>query len=252
MKYSQEFKDFLGQFEKYDNDYLIGAGNPMSNILLVGQETSDDASSFNSYKYWIDKIKGDYEPICRKFADTELIKDENEKKKAIEWWNKPQSLWRNYQRLFDCISYKYKGDYRKKPLEMDFEHYSFQTEVSGIYCERNAEARKKADHKDEIRKRKEVFFRTSFIQHFPITILACGNYFRNDEYEREINNIFGVTFKERFSFKKQWFCTHYDTTGKKLVIHTRNLSNGVSGDMIKKMGVVVRDHMDDWGLWPDP
>ena len=55
-----------------------------------------------------------------------------------------------------------------------------------------------------------------------------------------------VTFSERFNFSKgNWFCTHYDDKNpNRLVIHTRQLSNGVSYEMIDKMAEIIRKHLE--------
>jgi hypothetical protein len=38
---------------------------------------------------------------------------------------------------------------------------------------------------------------------------------------------------------------HYDNTNQnRLVIHTRQLSNGVSYEMIDKMAQIIKDHLD--------
>ena len=97
----------------------------------------------------------------------------------------------------------------------------------------------------------EVFKNSDYIKSFPVIILACGGYIINDDKVREIDNTFHVTFSERFNFSKgNWFCTHYDDKNpNRLVIHTRQLSNGVSYEMIdKKMAPIIRDHLRKLGL----
>ena len=92
--------------------------------------------------------------------------------------------------------------------------------------------------KKMIRDRLEFFKKSSFIQSFPVVILACGPYIRNRK-ERQIDNTFGVTFRDGqpFSGTGIRFYNHYNENNTKLVIHTRQLSNfhGDGDDLIERM-----------------
>jgi len=92
----------------------------------------------------------------------------------------------------------------------------------------------------------KLFKHSDFIKSFPVIILACGGYIRNDDKVREIDDTFHVTFSKRYDYSTgNWFCTHYDDMDpKRLVIHTRQLSNGVSYKMIDEMASVIREHLD--------
>lgn len=80
-------------------------------------------------------------------------------------------------------------------------------------------------------------------------ILACSNYIQNNDNIREIDKIFGVTYDGddvgRFLFNKgNWFYTHHDASGRKLVIHTRQLSADVKDDMLKEMAKIIKKHLE--------
>ena len=84
---------------------------------------------------------------------------------------------------------------------------------------------------------------------FPVIILACSNYIQNNDNIREIDKIFGVTYDGddvgRFLFNKgNWFYTHHDANGRKLVIHTRQLSADVKDDMLKEMAKIIKKHLE--------
>lgn len=81
-------------------------------------------------------------------------------------------------------------------------------------------------------------------------ILACSNYIQNNDNIREIDNIFGVTYDGddvgKFWFNKSnWFYTHHDTSGRKLVIHTRQLSADVKNELLEEMARIIKKHLGD-------
>ena len=95
------------------------------------------------------------------------------------------------------------------------------------------------------------FEKSKFIQDFPVIILACGGYIKNDDKVREIDNTFHVEFSQEYGKKesKNRFWTHIDKKDpRKLVIHTRQFSNGISKDLIKEMASVIREHLSKLGL----
>lgn len=95
------------------------------------------------------------------------------------------------------------------------------------------------------------FEKSKFIQDFSVIILACGGYIKNDDKVREIDNTFHVEFCKEYGSKesKNRFWTHIDKKDpRKLVIHTRQFSNGISKDLIKEMASVIREHLRKLGL----
>ena len=92
---------------------------------------------------------------------------------------------------------------------------------------------------------------SDFIQDFSVIILTCGGYIKNDDKVREIDNIFHVEFCKEYGSKesKNRFWTHIDKKDpRKLVIHTRQFSNGISKDLIKEIASVIREHLRKLGL----
>ena len=238
------FKEFLEECKK--NNQICGAGNPYAQILLVGQEHRSD-KPIESEKEWQDYLDENY-----RYCETNnpwIITDENS-----DLWRKYQNstpTWSSYQHLIEEVFRE-----RKKRVlqeDKDFEFDAFTTELNN-----EAKPSSRVKGKDERKKlrerieaRLEVFKNSDYIKSFPVIILACGGYIINDDKVREIDNTFHVTFSERFNFSKgNWFCTHYDDKNPNcLVIHTRQLSNGVSYEMIdKKMAPIIRDHLRKLGL----
>ncbi len=244
MEREELFKEFLEECKK--NNQICGAGNPYAQILLVGQEHRSD-KPIESEKEWQDYLDENY-----RYCETNnpwIITDENS-----DLWRKYQNstpTWSSYQHLIEEVFRE-----RKKRVlqgDKDFEFDAFTTELNN-----EAKPSSRVKGKDERKKlrerieaRLEVFKNSDYIKSFPVIILACGGYIINDDKVREIDNTFHVTFSERFNFSKgNWFCTHYDDKNpNRLVIHTRQLSNGVSYEMIDKMmAPIIRDHLRKLGL----
>lgn len=216
-------------FEKFLEDCKnrkewCGQGNPNADILIIGQESTDI-----SEEALIRNIM-----LCRDKKDRDAPRPIDPKNKT----------WANYQELLDEIYFR-KSEYDK----WDFEKFAFTTELSSTPRKQHNYKEAKPSIKERI-----VFFKDSdFIQDFSVIILACGGYIKNDDKVREIDNIFHVEFCKEYGSKesKNRFWTHIDKKDpRKLVIHTRQFSNGISKDLIKEMASVIREHLRKLGFSP--
>ena len=216
-------------FEKFLEDCKnrkewCGQGNPNADILIIGQESTDI-----SEEALIRNIM-----LCRDKKDRDAPRPIDSKNKT----------WANYQELLDEIYFR-KSEYNK----WDFEKFAFTTELSSTPRKQHNYKEAKPSIKERI-----VFFKDSdFIQDFSVIILACGGYIKNDDKVREIDNIFHVEFCKEYGSKesKNRFWTHIDKKDpRKLVIHTRQFSNGISKDLIKEMASVIREHLRKLGFSP--
>ena len=216
-------------FEKFLEDCKnrkewCGQGNPNADILIIGQESTDI-----SEEALIRNIM-----LCRDKKDRDAPRPIDPKNKT----------WANYQELLDEIYFR-KSEYNK----WDFEKFAFTTELSSTPRKQHNYKEAKPSIKERI-----VFFKDSdFIQDFSVIILACGGYIKNDDKVREIDNIFHVEFCKEYGCKesKNRFWTHIDKKDpRKLVIHTRQFSNGISKDLIKEMASAIREHLRKLGFSP--
>ena len=216
-------------FEKFLEDCKnrkewCGQGNPNADILIIGQESTDI-----SEEALIRNIM-----LCRDKKDRDAPRPIDSKNKT----------WANYQELLDEIYFR-KSEYNK----WDFEKFAFTTELSSTPRKQHNYKEAKPSIKERI-----VFLKDSdFIQDFSVIILACGGYIKNDDKVREIDNIFHVEFCKEYGSKesKNRFWTHIDKKDpRKLVIHTRQFSNGISKDLIKEMASVIREHLRKLGFSP--
>ena len=124
-------------------------------------------------------------------------------------------------------------------LVIDFLEKAFTTEINDAPEKNTATA-----DKSSLNKRKRLFEKTDFIQEFPVVVLACSNYIKNNNEIREIDEIFKVTYCDKKVYSStNWFFTHYNADKTKLVIHTRQLSANVRTDLINDMGEIIKQHL---------
>jgi hypothetical protein len=265
MTYSSSFKNLV---KESNNKTFIGLGNPNSKILIVGKEVSTDVTSKKpieiqntitykrNQKDWAINIEN---KISQKDIENWIF-DENALAENIE--NNPlfafkgaikkttSSTWKKYQKLHDSI---FQGGINKNNnIPLTFQEDFFITEMSNSPSPKTKNAQNKKAFKAELALRKKEFFKSSYIQNFPVVVLACSNYILNSKKERQIDEIFGVEFDfdkkygkgEYFFTKYNRFWVHYNQNATKLVIHTRQLSNNVSDEMLIEMGEIIKQHLN--------
>ena len=225
MNREKLFEEFLEKCE--NNQQMCGQGNPNANILIIGKESTDTSEALIR-----DKIR-----LCRDKKNRDAPRDINPQNKT----------WVYYQKLLDEIFHR-KSDY---PDKWDFEKLAFTTEMNNIPSKHSHPTK---EIKDGINKRLEFFKDSRFIQSFPVVILACSDYIRNDETSGfRINETFNIEFDNKVGedgspqgehkySKGFWFYTHHSKDKQKLVIHTVQLSQ-IQDEMIKDMAKVIRDHL---------
>lgn len=221
------FEDFINECDRTNN--FCGQGNPNADILIIGKESTATKDSLVSESIM----------RCRDKKERDAPRPINPKNKT----------WANYQKLLDEIYHRKSDD----PDKWDFEKYAFTTELSSIPRKQS----KYSDAKSSIQNRLILFRESKFIQSFPVIILACSNYIRNDEKNREIYDTFRVEFCPEYGSKegKYLFWPHFDDINapRKLVIHTRQFSLRYMNQedrerLINEMASVIRKHLAKLGL----
>lgn len=254
MYYSKAFKDLVSFAEKTGS--YIGSGNPNSKILLVGKEVATEIDESKD-KILEEQNFGNYQGNVKDWVSncSKKLKQSD----VCDWiYNDPQKInnplfafkgaeikeegktWRKYQKLHDYIFGKQIGSTIGK-YGHNFQERFFITEMSDVPSKRTKDAQLKKSFKENLDIRKNGFFRTDFIQSFPVVILACSNYIIGNEIE----NVFGVKFKEQKGNGKQLFWTHFGTHKPKLVIHTRQLSTNVSNDLLLGIAEEIKKFLND-------
>jgi len=214
--------------ESYTNDTYIGTGNPNAPILIVGREGATENISEEEVslaRKWLPIIQNN-EAVCFKEHYNNLPEGQT---------------WTKYQKLYDYIFKKENESGGSN--EFDFKEGFFTTEMNI-----NRAKRTRGVSTEGMEDRKKTFFRHEFIQQFPVVVLACGNYIKNNDKVREIDDIFGVTFRNeviaRQTEKKKYsFWIHRNADKSKLVIHTRQLSSDVPNELLKQIAMVISEFL---------
>jgi len=252
MNYTQNFKDAIKL------NTFLGTGNPNAKILIVGKEVATNLESSDSLEKQnsISTINNalDWNKNVLNNVNQENIKPWlfNEQLDLANVDNNPlfafkgsikkytSDTWKKYQKLYDII---FKGEInRNNELELDFQKQFFITEMSELPSKTTGKAIKNSDFEQKLQHRKDTFFKSKFIQDFPIVVLACSNYITNKGENREIDDIFNVKFISEGGTPSQKFWIHRNKSKKtKLVIHTRQLSNAIEDELLIKIGEEIKN-----------
>lgn len=231
MEREKLFEEFLKACE--EKKHICGQGNPNADILIIGKESTDTSEELIREKIM----------LCK----DQINRD------APRLIDRKNKTWTNYQKLLDEI-YHRESDY---PNKWDFEKYAFTTELSSV-------PRKQSNYseaKSSIQDRLHFFKESKFVQSFPVIILACGGYIRNqgEGADRQIDNTFDVEFDgelkgwHKNKNGKLWLTTHHSKDKQKLVIHTWQFSLRCTTTedkewLMNQMAKVIRDHLTKLGL----
>lgn len=228
---SQLFQELLENIP--DNQY-IGLGNPNAKILFIGKEAGIDSSIENEHgnpKSWKEKKK-DY---SEKYIP--------EKGSNIRNLN---HTWQKYQKLYEGILQKLNIDFNKKDkYQITFLENVFTTELSNLNALTTNEAKKREGFRENLKQRKDIFFKTEFIKNFPIKVIFASDKKYIETYRGEVCELFGVKFDRVFDEKskfKMWI--HSETENDKspkLLIHTRQLTNGAPLKLIDDISDVIAE-----------
>jgi hypothetical protein len=242
MIYSENFSKLV------ELNSFIGTGNPNSKILIVGKEVATDVEDGKHTE--LEQIN--LEAFNRNCTDWRTNVQNNISQESINKWNRttdnnplfafkgvqikePGHTWNKYQKLNNYIFDKLNNK------ELNFQEDFFITEMSELPTKTTGKAQKKEEFKERLKQRKETFFRTDFIQDFPVVVLACSNYISGEE----ICNIFNVNFIGERGISRQKFWIHSNTDKSKLVIHTRNLSIDVSDQLLNDIAFEIKTFLNN-------
>lgn len=226
-------KEFLSIIES--NQY-VGIGNPNAKILFIGKEaglpigSKDHHGSANSWK------KGNNYSL-------RFTPDSKENKDLRNY----RHTWQKYQKLFELIENNLKIQQTKNnEYEINFVENVFTTELSNLSAPTTIEAKKLEGFREHLKKRKEEFWKSDFIKSFPIVVIAASDNNYIETYQGEICELFEVEFiKEIKCNEREKIWVHHSKKEQnkplKLVIHTRQLTNGASNKLIEKIAELISD-----------
>lgn len=233
--YKEDFKEFVKK--GVVNKYHVGTGNPNAQILYIGKESAIADDNHEGRK-WYDKNATDWQNHIENNTCEILsypISEDHVFRREKSWG---KNTWSKYQKLTDHIFEK-----EEKPHHIDFLKNVFTTEINDAPNKNTSTA-----NKSKLNERKSLLKESDFIQNFPVVVLACSNYIKNNDDLREIDEIFGVKYEAEFPKKvynkTNWFFSHYNEDRTKLVIHTRQLSADVKADLLNDIGEAIRGHLN--------
>ena len=220
---------------RHKNEY-IGLGNPYAKILLIGQESAQSGKADEIIKENIDLVTACLNNGClHKLYHQPRIYIDRKDKHGNPILNR---TWNAYQKLIDYIRPEEKR--LLDPENTDFCMDAFTTELNNTFSLRQAPEKKL---------RIETLRKSDFIKGFPVIILACGPYIHNIDGDRQIDDTFDVTFDGHpegdYVYNTKKFFTHHSFPDRKrLVIHTRQLSQ-YSEDLLRGMAEVIKTHLNE-------
>lgn len=230
-KYSNEFNDLL-EVSLKNNEY-VGLGNPNAKILIIGKEPGMELGTKITH------------------GSAESWKENDYSKKFIPDDKKLRNLnhtWQKYQKLYDLILDKLdKSQNKSDKYEINFVEKVFTTELSNIPAPTSKKAKESEGFKTKLEKRKRLFFKSQFILNFPIVIVVASDNKYIETYEGEVRDLFGVEFiKEIICDKSNKIWLHYSNSDiPKIVIHTRQLTNGATTKLLEKIAELVAEFISE-------
>lgn len=238
MKHNERFEQLLNKLD--ENDY-IGLGNPNSKILFIGKEPAGELNSeieHGCVKHW-------------KSGNNYALRYEPEGKIRDHY-----RTWQRYQILYNAVVQKL-GNPKTQNFEKEitFVEDVFTTEFSQLTAPFSEIATSQPEFSSELKRRKELFFTSDFIQEFQIVIIFSPDNKYIETYPGEVEDLFGVRFVElqRENKAKIWINKGTTPSEKpKIVIHTRQLTNfhfhGKIGEFIDRLSQLVVEFASQNGI----
>ena len=234
--YSREFRELVAK--GVQENFYIGTGNPNARILFVGKEAAICSAEEQNYTYYLSNAQN-WEKHLKENTCEILSFTPKDKDKSLRMAG---HTWRKYQKLHNYIFDKSQNENDK--FKIDFLENVFTTEMSDGPSKRTFSAKKKKDFNDLLDQRRNTFFKSDFIKQFPVIVLACSDYIKNEKENYQINDTFNVSFSPSETTHDLPFWIHYSEKKDRLIIHTHQLSSSLaSNKLLENIGKVIREFM---------
>ncbi|MFY8187829.1 MAG: hypothetical protein ACOVLC_07700 [Flavobacterium sp.] len=243
----------------------MGYGNPNGKILIIGKEhyfnhsLEEDSPEFyneilnarefenqNNISSWENNIKNHFEPewpLGQEFYC-------NNSNAFTAWWNQKNkqddkkgncgtsNTYLHYQKLYQNVFLD-----GQKEKRINFQKEIFNSELNDLPAKKDFNLIQLNKLKKDFIVKRQDLFSLPFFKSFPVVIIASGHYPR--KYNFNIEQIFDVDFIEirETKIKKAWYNVHYSKDGKRLLIHTRQLSTSVPSELIDDLGNIIKKHL---------
>jgi hypothetical protein len=231
MKLKKSFENLLSVCG-IENQY-VGLGNPESNMLFIGKEAGKESGTINhdgATDLW---HKGEF---CIRF--TPEVGSNVYKK---------NHTWQKYQQVYDTVAKNISLQKSKEnDHEITFIEDVFTTELSNLHAKTSEEAKSLEGFDQNLKNRKEVFWKSQFIKEIPIVLITAFDRKYIETYSGEVCDLFGVELYQEINVGSSKIWVHHankQENSPKLVIHTRQLTNGASIELMDKISEIIADFM---------
>ena len=248
--YTEKFKQVVQCCK--ENNLFVGYGNPNGKVLVIGKEAAHVEGDIQqlkkakerfcdiNIKSWEEVLSENevpnYDsenPVIERFEDIKKPQygwgcqnnKVSKKLKSGEYNEGTSDTYTNYEKLYEQLFLQ--GEKLKK---INFQKEFFITEFSDYptkesYKNEDIEALRK----QSIEERKRLFA-MPFFKEFPIVIVAAGNY--PSRYHINLEQTFDVVFQKEIKVERDRYFLHFSKDNKRILIHTRQLSNSFSKELI--------------------
>jgi len=239
MKLNRDFENLLANLSE---DEIVGLGNPKAKILFIGKEPGADVET-NIFHGTLKSWKENRSQYGKRYIP-EKSNERNLK-----------HTWQRYQKLYDYIlnNLEIEGMNNKTDkYEITFVENVFTTELSNLHAKGTIEAKKQINFSVELEKRKSTFFRSRFIAQFPIVLIFASDNKYIETYSGEVCELFNVKSEGKYDYPGKdpiWIHSAVNSNNSpKLLIHTRQLTNSISKDLIPTLSKIIANFMKENNL----
>ena len=240
--YTQAFKEAVAYCKA--NNLFVGYGNPNGKVLVIGKEAAhipQEETTENLEKKKEELFQSNVSQWEHILSTNEVPNYDGERPISHEnslyaygnqynSWDKSKKggtsrTYLNYEKLYEQLFLQ-----GEKLEKINFLKEFFITEFSDYptkesYKNEDIEALRK----QSIEERKPLFA-VSFFKEFPIIIVAAGNY--PSCYHINLEQTFDIVFQKEIKVGRDRYFLHFSKDNKRILIHTRQLSNSFSKKLI--------------------
>lgn len=227
----EKSKQFCSETQETEcNPHYLGFGNPSAQILLIGQEkaipegtSKIKVESRDNVAQWNEMIKRGITDPFYPFPDsTDFLNPFNPYEKKAKG-NGTGQTWYFYQKLVQQVY----PEITNSAIKNSFFEKAFISELN------HTTSRTRRGYKPHLER--EMIWGKRFFSDFPVVILATGDYIS----KKKIQELFSVTHKKNLSvpYKK----LEIYKSPFRVLINTRQLSNGVSNELINRVAKNVKN-----------
>lgn len=162
----------------------------------------------------------------------------NRKLKNSDWNNGTSGTYLSYQKIYQNVFLT-----GQKQAQITFQKEFFLSEMNDLPSKMSYNFPRLNALRSKFIAERQPLFKLNFFRSFPVVIIASGHYPR--DYKFDIEDVFQVKYTGTTEIVgNSWYNLHNSDDNKRIVIHTRQLSNGVEDVLLEEIGEEVRKHLN--------